>query len=295
MILVTGATGQFGKSTIDFLLKKGISSSNIVALVRDEAKAEDLKAKGITLKTGDYHNYISLVNAFKGIDKLLLVSSADVVDRTRQHENVVLAAKEAGVKHILYTSTERKNETSSSPISFVSDSHIGTEKLIKASGIAYTIFRNNLYLDMLPIFFGQHVLETGIFLPIGETKAAYATREDMAEATANVLITEGHENKEYGISNTENVSIPEIVRSLSEIVGKEINYVSPTSELFVETLAKAGVPEQFVGMFAGFSEAIRQGEFETLKTDLEILLGRKPVSAKEFLKKVYPPKIRRIS
>ncbi|EHQ24822.1 NAD(P)H dehydrogenase (quinone) [Mucilaginibacter gracilis] len=290
MILITGATGHFGKSTIDFLLNKGIPSTNIVALVRDEAKAEDLKAKGITIKTGDYHNYDSLTAAFKGIDKLLLVSSSDVVDRTGQHRNVVSAAKEAGVKHILYTSTERKNETASSPIHFVTGSHIETENIIIASGIPYTIFRNNLYLDMVPIFLGQQVLEKGVFLPTGETRAAFATRDDMAEATANVLITTGHENKDYGISNTENISIPEIVRSLSGIVGKEISYVSPTAEVFVETMTKAGMPEQFVGMFAGFSEAIRQGEFETDKTDLETLLGRKPVSAEEFLQGVYAAK-----
>ena len=112
----------------------------------------------------------------------------------------------------------------------------------------------------------------------------------MAEATANVLISDGHENKNYGISNAENVSVPDIVKSLGEVVGKDINYVSPTSEVFIETMTKAGMPEQFVGMFAGFSEAIRQGEFETFKTDLETLLGRKPVTAKEFLQGVYAAK-----
>ena len=42
-ILVTGATGNFGRLTIDFLLKKGIAANTISALVRDEAKASDLK------------------------------------------------------------------------------------------------------------------------------------------------------------------------------------------------------------------------------------------------------------
>jgi len=290
MILITGATGHFGKSTIDFLLKKGIPSTNIVALVRDEAKAGELKAKGITVKVGDYHNHGSLTAAFMGVDKLLLVSSSDLVDRTSQHQNVIAAAKETGVKHILYTSTERKNETASSPIHFVSGSHIDTENLIRESGIPYTIFRNNLYLDMIPVFFGQQVLEKGVFLPTGETKAAFATRDDMAEATANVLIGEGHENKAYAISNMENVSIPEIVKHLGEVVGKEISYVSPTVESFIETMTKAGMPEQYIGMFAGFSEAIRQGEFETIKTDLEQLLGRQAVSVKKFLKEVYSSK-----
>lgn len=116
MILITGATGNFGKSTIDFLLKKGISSTNIVAMVRDEDKAIDLKNKGIGLRKGDYDHYTSLIDAFKGIEKLLFVSGSDIEKRSTQHQNVVKAAKEAGVKHIVYTSFLGNNETESSPL-----------------------------------------------------------------------------------------------------------------------------------------------------------------------------------
>jgi NAD(P)H dehydrogenase (quinone) len=290
MILVTGATGNYGKSTIDSLLNRGISASSISALVRDEAKADELKAKGINLKIGDYDNYAALVEAFKGVDKLLLVSGTDVINRTKQHENAVKAAKEAGVKHILYTSFERKNETETSPTYFLGKSHLETEKLIRESGLTYTIFRNNLYLDALPMFFGEQVLENGIFLPAGDTKSAFALRDDMTEATANVLTSEGHENKVYSLSNTENVSLEEIAQDLSEITGKQINYVSPSQDFYIETLTAAGVPAEYVGMFSGFAEAIKQGEFSAEKTDLEILLGRKPVTAKAFLKHVYASK-----
>lgn len=287
MILVTGATGNYGKSTIDFLLKKGYSSTNIAALVRDEEKATDLKSKGIDVRIGDYDNYEALVTSFKGIDKLLLISGSDIVNRAKQHENAVNAAKEAGVKHIIYTSFERENETETSPISFVAASHIATENWIKNSGIAYTILRNNLYMDILPWFFGEQVIETGIFLPTGDTQAAFATREDMAEATANILMTEGHENKVYAFSNTENVSIGEMAVNLGQIVGKDISYTSPSSEVYKDTLTKANVPADYINMFAGFSEAIKQGEFTVEKTDLEKLLGRKPTTVKQFLTTVY--------
>jgi len=287
MILVTGATGQYGKSTIDFLLKMGIHPGEITALVRDEGKADDLVTKGVRVKTADYDNYASLLDAFKGIDKLLLVSGSDIANRAKQHENVINAAKETGVKHVLYTSFERKNETSTSPISFVANSHIATENFLKASGLTYTILRNNLYLDILPMFFGDHVLESGVFLPAGETKGAFASRLDMAEATANILYGNGHENKEYAFSNSENVSISDITDSLNAGLGKDINYVSPTAEVYIDTLTKAGVPNEYVGMFAGFSEAIKQGEFLVNKSDLEHLLGRKPLSAKDFLLDFY--------
>jgi len=287
MILVTGATGNLGNATIDSLLEKGYSSTNIVALVRDAEKATELKNKRITIRIGDYNNYESLVTAFAGVEKLLLISGTDVVNRATQHGQVVKAAKEAGVKHIFYTSFERNNDTETSPIAFLGKSHIETEKLIKASGLKYTIFRNNLYLDALPMFFGEQVLTTGIFLPAGDTKSAFALRKDMADAIANVLTGKGHENKEYSLSNSENTSIQEIAQDLTEIIGKEINYVSPPQDVYVDALTKAGVPTEYIGMFAGFAEAIKQGEFAAETKDLENLLGRKPTTAKQYLAKVY--------
>jgi NAD(P)H dehydrogenase (quinone) len=286
MILITGATGHFGKATIDHLLKK-VPAHTLSALVRDEAKAAELKAKGVTIKKGDYNDYQSLLTAFKGVDKLLMISGSDVFNRMPQQENVVKAAQEAGVKHIVYTSFVRKNETETSPIAFVGKSHIATDKLIKASGIPYTIMLNGIYADMLPIFFGEKVLETGIFLPAGDGKAAYATRNDMAEAAANILTGTGHENKEYIVTNDTNYSLQETADILSELTGKKVSYAKPSATLYTETLTAAGVPSQYVGMFASFGEAINQGEFESLSTDLSKLIGRKPTSLKEYLKTVY--------
>jgi NAD(P)H dehydrogenase (quinone) len=287
MILVTGATGNLGKSTIDSLLEKGYPSTHIVALVRDEEKAIDLKNKGIDIRVGDYNNYESLITALTGVEKVLLVSGQDVVNRGKQHANVISVAKEVGVKHILYTSYERNNDKETSPIAFLGKSHIETEKLIRESGLTYTIFRNNLYFEALPMFFGEQVLTTGIFLPAGDVRSAFALRDDMAEAIANVLTNEGHENKEYSLSNTENVSINEIAEHLTDVTGKEISYVSPPHNIYVEALTKANVPAEYIAMFSGFAEAIKQGEFAAETTDLQDLLGRKPTTVKQFLAKVY--------
>lgn len=286
-ILVTGATGHFGKATIDFLINKGTDAKNIYALVRDASKADDLSAKGVNLKIGDYNDYESLVSAFQGIDKLVLVSGTDLANRSAQQLNSVKAAKEAGVKHIVYTSFERKNETETSPIAFLAQSHIDTDNAIKASGLTYTILRNNLYLDVLPMFLGEKVLENGIYFPAGEGKAAYVSRNDLAEAAANILISEGHENKEYATNNVENYSFQEVAETLSQISNKNISYFSPASEEYAEVLKNAGVPAEYIGMFVGFAEAIKQGEFNANQSDLENLLGRKPLTLAEFLKQVY--------
>lgn len=291
MILVTGATGHFGKSTIDFLLEKGISPSKIGALVRNEEKAADLKNKGVALRIGDYDNYSSLVSAFQGVEKLLFVSGSDIMTRSTQHQHVVTAAKEAGVQHIVYTSFLGKNESPSSPLWLVAQSHLQTEAWLKESGIAHTILKNTLYLDFVPAFVGENVLETGvIYLPAGLGKVGAVLRSEMAEATATILIGSGHAGKTYHFTHEEAFSYQDVAELLSEIFGKTIAYHSPTAEEYAQTLTGYGVPAEFIGLFSSFAVAQANGELDTVGSDLALLLGRKPTTVKTFLTQVYTPK-----
>jgi NAD(P)H dehydrogenase (quinone) len=287
MILITGATGHFGKATIDFLIQKGVNPNTISALARSAEKAKELINKGINVKIGDYEDYPSLVAAFAGVEKLLLISSNDLEHRVRQHTNVVNAAKEAGVKHIIYTSFVRRNETASSPIAFIAQQHIESERLIKESGISYTFMFNALYADSLLMFMGENVVETGIFLPAGNGKGSFTARIDMAEAAANLLLAQKLDKSEYIIANTLNYSMNDLASILTELSGKPVAYLNPSKEVYLDAVTKAGMPEMYAHMFANFSQAIEQGEFETSATDLETILGRKPLSLKEFLKSVY--------
>lgn len=286
-ILITGATGFLGKATIDFLLQKGFAANQILALARSGEKAADLSAKGIRIKIGDYLDYSSLVTAFDGVEELFFISGNELSARVEQHRNVINAAKETGVKHIVYTSGFRKNETETSPVAFLVQQHIETEKLIKASGIPYTLLLNGLYADVLPGFLGENVLETGVFLPAGNGKAAFTVRLDIAEAAANILLTTGHENKEYVFTNTENTGLNEVAGFLGELSGKQVKYMDPSKAEYLETVTKAGLPPEYAEMLVSFSEAIEQGEFEAVNTDLERLLGRKPTSLFNYLKQVY--------
>jgi NAD(P)H dehydrogenase (quinone) len=291
-ILVTGASGHLGEAVANFLLKK-TSVNNIAVLVRDSEsdKAKTFKAKGIEVRKGDYNDYNSLVNAFKGIDKLYFVSGNDIVNRNKQQENVVKASKEAGVKHVLYTSIPRKKDSNLSPIALVAESHIKTENWLKESGLTYTLLKHNIYMDMLPIFLGEKLLETGVaYFPAGDGKVGFALRNDMAEAAAAILTSEGHENKSYDITNNRAVSFLEIAAAISKASGKTINYVSPAQEEFIKTLSSAGVPMEYVGMFAGFGEVFKQGELDQTNNLLETLIDRKPTSVTEFLTQVYSNK-----
>lgn len=291
MILVTGATGQFGSKAIDHLLKKGVNPSGISALVRDAAKAQILKDKGIEIRVGDYTDHDSLVNAFRGVDKLLLVSSNDrqaVENRTAQHINVIKAAKDAQVKHIVYTSFIRKPNFEDSAIAAFQDSHLQSEAFLKDSGIDYTILQNGIYLEMIPVFAGEKVAETGIILfPAQEGKASYVLREELAEAAAHVLTTQGHENKSYRLTNTESVSFDDIAKALSATLGKNVHYQSPSATEFESTLKQFGVPDLYIGMFTMWAVAQAQGTMDVADNTLEEFLGRKPTTVNQFIGHVY--------
>ena len=286
-ILVTGATGQLGSYLINKLLEK-VSPEEITALVRDENKAEALKNKGVQIVVGNYADYASLVKAFKGIDKLYFISSSEMMNRIEQHENVVQAAVEAKVGHIFYTSVQRKSEDGSSPSAIITNDHVKTDEIIKQSELTYTILRHGLYSDILPMFIGDKVIETGtIFLPAADGKAAFASRKDMAEAGAILLTTNGHENKTYEISSVDSLSFHDIAGILSELSANSIQYISPSPEQYVDQLRSYDVPEQMIQGASNLCVGIAQAEFDFPSNDLQNILGRKLETVKEFLKVAY--------
>ncbi|AOM79329.1 SDR family oxidoreductase [Pedobacter steynii] len=287
MILITGATGHLGNATIDSLLKKGINPSMVSAFIRDEAKAISLKERGINLVKGDFEDYQSLLLAFKNVDTLFFVSSSDIFKRQEQHENVIRAAKEVGVRRIVFTSVTRKSEDGSSAITALTSSLISTEKMIKEGGFTYTLLKNPLYADVLPLFLGADVLTNGVFLPTENGKASFVTREDLGEAAAEVLMGTSHDGKEYILANEVNYSFQDVADILSSLLGKTISYNSPSVEAYTQILVQAGVPAENIIGLVSFLKAIKQGEFQTDHTDLPVLLGRKPTSLSSYLNTVY--------
>jgi NAD(P)H dehydrogenase (quinone) len=284
-ILVTGATGQLGKIVVEELLAK-VNAQSITVLVREPDKAAGWKNKGINVVVGNYTDYPSLLAAFKGIDKLYFISSSDKTARFAQHENVINAAVEAGVVHLIYTSAHRKSEDPDSPLA--GDAHWQTDALIKRADLTYTILKHGLYTELLPLFIGNHVLDTSsIYLPGGEGRSSYATRADLAAAGAVVLTTDGHENKTYDLCSPVSYSFQDIAEIMSELSGKNIAYVSPPTEAYIERLYAQGASDKFLKGVLLFCTALVRGEFDFPSLDLQVLLGREPQSVKDYLKIAY--------
>lgn len=284
MILVTGGTGHLGSATIEHLLKN-TSANNIVVFARDENKAKHLIEKGIEVRIGTFDDVTSIDKAMQGIDKVLLISTIDH-HRFQQHQNVVEAAKKAGVKHILYTSVSLR-DVNTSAIKTLMESHYQTEDYIKTSGLKYTLLRNTLYTDVIPFYIGEKVLDTGVFLPAGDGKVAYALRREMGEAAANVLLQDGNENKTYEITGSELYSYEDVAKALSELSGIDLAYTDIEPAIFSEQLKQVGTPEFVGSLIIGFATDIKNHQFEIVSKDLENLLGREPATLKEALKEVY--------
>ncbi len=285
MILVTGATGQLGTIVVNELLKK-VPAGEVAVLVRDKQKAAAFQQQGVSVRVATYQDTSALATALQGIEKVLLISSSDLNGRFEQHKNVVDAAKTAGVKHVLYTGITMQNATTSPLKDFVSD-HFRTEEYIQANGFSYTFLQNSLYAEVIPMFAGPQAVETGIFFPAGEGKVSFAARQDLGEATANILATTGHENKTYQLTGTAAYSFAEVATTLSSLANKTVNYISPEPAAFEETLKGFGLPAEIIGMSLGFSAAIKHNDFEVVDTTLERLLGRTATDLTTYLKTAY--------
>jgi NAD(P)H dehydrogenase (quinone) len=280
MILITGANGHLGSAAINFLQKQN-PDARIAGLVREEAKGAALKEKGVELRIGDYYDAASLQQAMQGIETLLLVSSASMEDRAGQHTNAINAAKEAGVQHIVYTSMAQADKL----LSPLSADHAATEKILKASGVKYTILRNTFYTEFLPLFLGN-ALESGAwYFPSNGKKANFALRTEMAEAAAHVLAQPAqHENKTYELTSDSALTLSEIAAALSEATGKKITYTDVPVDAFKAQLEQAGLPEEAIVMSVIVAETFVNGALDYTGNDLETLLGRTPVDTRTYAK-----------
>tara|TARA_R110000868_G_scaffold118253_1_gene313773 strand:+ start:4712 stop:5605 length:894 start_codon:yes stop_codon:yes gene_type:complete len=290
--LITGATGGLGSSVVKFLKQK-TKTDAIAVLVRDKnsVSAKKYADDDIEIKVGDYNDLDSLVNAFKGIEVLYFVSSSDINHRIPQHKNVIDAAKKAGIKHILYTSTIRKDEQETAPLHLVVNAHKETEDFIIKSGIPYTILRHNLYAEVIAMFIGDknQLLKTKtIYLPTGNGLTAFVPREDFAEAEAIILLNlNNYTNKILEFNGSEKVSFSEIAEILSKISKEPIQYISPEDAGFRVKMKEIGLPTYIIDMLSMFSLGIANGEFDQETTDLETVLGRKTQSLVNFLNEIY--------
>ncbi|EOC1567549.1 SDR family oxidoreductase [Cronobacter dublinensis] len=269
MIAITGATGQLGQRVIHTLLKT-VAAKDIVAIVRNPAKAAELQAQGVQVRAADYSDVAALTTALQGVEKLLLISSSEVGQRVAQHRNVIEAAKAAGVQLIAYTSLLHADR---SPLGLAGE-HVATEKMLADAAIPYVLLRNGWYTENY-LASVPPALEHGVFIgSAGDGKIASASRQDYADAAANVLTRDNQAGRVYELAGDGAWTLRDLTALLSETTGKNVVYQNLSEADFAAALAGAGLPEGFAKLLADSDIGASKGGLFDDSHQLSALIGR---------------------
>jgi NAD(P)H dehydrogenase (quinone) len=284
-ILVTGASGHLGRKTLEHLLKHK-PANQLVGLVRDPSKAEDLVTRGIEIRQADYLDPTSLTRAFVDVEKLMLTATHAFTDRNTAHANVIDAAVKAGMQHLVFMPIMRK-QGSIFKMKEITEEDIFTEQKILSSGLTYTFAKHPPFLDNISFYIGKKVQETGVIVPAGTGKFTAATRDDLAAGHAAILAGTGHENKSYCLTAGPAISFADIATILSGVQGTKVAYTPVSNEEYVKIKLAEGWPDFVVEFARKWVEGMNAGEWDEPSSDLEALIGHKPKSPTEFFSHDY--------
>jgi NAD(P)H dehydrogenase (quinone) len=282
-LLVTGASGKLGRGVIEHLIAdRKIAPADIIAVTRDPAKLGELAARGVGVRQGDLGDAASLEKAFAGADRVLIISTDTAPgsgERVRQHSAAVAAAKAAGASRVLYTSLPKPD---ASVISFAFE-HLGSEKAVIESGLAYTIFRNGWYSENLFMSLPQALKSGQWFTSAGNGRVAYGVRDDLAAAIAAGLASDEPGNRIHTLTGPELFTTAEVAALASQILGKPIAVVQLTDEQLAAGLRQHGLPDPVVDVVVSIDANTRGGFLDFVTDDVEKLSGRKSQTLKSFL------------
>ena len=273
-IVVTGASGHLGRLVIEDL-KRRVAASEIVAAARTPEKAADL---GVEVREADYDRPETLKNAFQGATKVLLVSGVDP-NRARQHAAVVDAAKEAGAT-LVYTSAPKADTTEAG----LAADHRTTEEYIKASGVTYTILRNNWYHENYEQSITAAPQLGAVYGAAGDGRIASAARADYAAGTAAVLAGTGHDGQVYELAGDTAWTLAELAAEISAVTGKEVTYQNLPKDDYAGVLAGAGLPGPFAELMADVDVNIARGWLADAPGTLSGLVGRPTGTVGEYVR-----------
>lgn len=291
-IVITGASGQYGRLATDKLIALG-RASDLILITRSPDKLADRTAQGCDVRFGDFDRPESLATAVQGAGKMLLISGTRVGARVVQHKAAIDAAVAAGVGHIAYTSFVDIDEANPA---IVTVDHRDTERLIEASGMAWTMLRDAHYADAMILNAAPGFIASGAWLTsTNGAREAMVWREDCVDSAVAVLTTPGHENKVYRITGPNRENFAEVAAMLNDILGCSIELVETDDDGMYAMFDAMGIPREPVddqsvaGLpwnsddMVSFERAIREGFLDICTDDVERLTGRKPRSVRQLI------------
>ncbi|MEE4185860.1 MAG: NAD(P)H-binding protein [Gammaproteobacteria bacterium] len=283
-IAVTAATGRLGEATLRALSGQ-VAPDQLIAVAREP---ERVGLPGIAARHGDYASPDSLVAAFAGIDTVVFISApvAGGSDRMQLHRNVIEAARQAGVRKVIYTSVignERAEQTLFAPFQAINRD---TEALLQYSGLDWVIARNGLYLDLDILHIRKADTHGGVYRNNGGTgRCGYISIAELGAALAALATSDACNGTVVNLIGDLHTQA-ELVEFVNAAYGLNVSYEPITLEQNVarfmadERIAARG--EAVARMLSGCFECIDRGGFE-VNSDFERAVGRPPLSIPEQL------------
>jgi NAD(P)H dehydrogenase (quinone) len=289
-ILVTGGSGKLARLVLEELLARGVPPKQLITTTRTPEKVADLAARGVEVRKADHDEPESLVPAFRGARRMLLISGPPEAFiagiRLKQHEAAIGAAVEAGVAHVFYTSAPNAAHDA------LAEGHVDhwqTEEAMKASGAAWTVLRHWEWPDWHLARHWRHAVDRGVlYAGSGEGRISHVTREDTAAADAGALLAKGVESKTFDITGPKALSAHDIWEALSDVAGKEIKLVMLEPDALAGKLLETGVHPDVAPVLAMLAGAIRGGCYDGVSADAERFSGRPRASLRDWLVRALP-------
>lgn len=275
-ILVTGATGTNGREIVRQLTARGIAVRTFVrgaGRVRwDTPLAQETE--------GDLSDGPSLERAMVGIEKVFAISPLGAT-AVRLCENVIIAAKRAGIRHLVRLSALGADRRSGAEIL---RQHGEVDAMLAASDLRYTILRPNAFFQNL-LASAPAIKEQGrLFAAVGEAKLSLVDVRDIAEAAVRVLTEPNHEGRSYALTGPESLSYRDLARELTRLLTRPIVYQPVTPAAVEQALCAAGVDAWQAHAVAEIQGAFADGAFAKPTENLGALLARPPHFFADFLR-----------
>lgn len=272
-ITIIGATGHLGHRVTAKLVEKGVE---ITAIVRDPEAAKSALPADVRLVQGDVSDPISLNSALQGTETLYITLNTESLDTTAPFHteregviNVVAAAKEAGVQHIMQIAgvDTAYPEFSAEGMAYGTNAiRQGGIDAIKASGIPYTFFYCSFFLDSLPKFLmdnqlaiiGNHVH------PIWFTNSS-----DLAELVFNAIGNDAAKNKEFAVQGQQ-------AMTYTEAATEFLNTYAPEAEVMqlpMEAVGQMGLPQDQAAFIEHVLTFVQQLKEEQVDSETRDILG----------------------
>ena len=279
-ILITGATGQVGSKTIDFLQLH--DDVEIIAAVRSPEKAAGFVAKGIATVTLDLDDEGTHLPALKEIDRLFVLTGY-TVDMLRQSKALLDNAKKAGVGHVVHLGACGRDDTTVAHWAW----HQFVERYIEWAGFSYTHLRPETFMQNVLSYGGKRAITDGVINAFVEgARLSWVDVDDVAQVAALALARPDlHGGKTYRLGY-DAMGFDELAALLTSIVGQPFRYEPLPPEVFLQSMKDAGAEMAYMSCvydhWKRYAAGAIPGADDTFDNFPEIT-GKKPTRWADFI------------